>query len=125
MGLAKRRLYKPERKPARMKGVLHEQAPVGCPDASVKEIAMAIAALCQSVAIDIGRGGSYDAIKDEYVIVGKNRMTGKAQDFKVEGVAVAALINQLRLWNGGTPFDQHALTNAVGGVYGGNRSAVR
>lgn len=116
MGLAKRRLYRPERRPKRFAGVLHDQAPVGCPNATPKEMAMAIAAICIDGHIEVGRGGSYDPIKDEYVIVGKSTLTGKAQDFKIEGVAVAALINSLRVWDGGKPFDPGALTKTVGAV---------
>ena len=111
MGLVSRRLYKPERKPKRFRGVLEKQAPVGCPDASHYEIAMALASICKAANMQIGRGGDYDAIKDLYVVVGK--IDGKAQDMKIEGVAVAALINQLRLWNGVHLFDKQALTKTL------------
>lgn len=117
VGRRRNRLYKPERRPARKKGVLgHQQAPVGCPDASTKEIAMALASLCEASHVIPGRGGEYDALKDEYVVVGKSKLTRKAQDFKVEGFAVAYLIQTLRAWNGGQPFDPQALTKAVDGV---------
>jgi len=117
-GRAYRRLYKPERRPARTKGVLavERQAPVGCPDASRYEIAMALSAICQAGKMKVARGGSYDPIRDEYVVVGS--IDGKAQDIKIEGVAVAALINQLREWNGGGAFDKQGLTKAVGGAGG-------
>ena len=129
MGLAKKRLYKPERDhwrthpdgrryfdQARPKGVLgHDQAPVACPDATPKEIAMALYAVCAASHVSVGRGGSYDKLKDEYVVVGKSELTGKAQDFKVEGVAVAALISDLRRWNGVEQFDPQKLTKALSG----------
>ena len=113
VGKAKRRFYKPERKPTRKKGVLEidKQAPVGCLDANRYEIAMALYSLCRAATdaeIEIGRGGSYDPIRDEYTVTGK--INGKAQDMTIEGVAVAALINQLRLWNATPQFDKHALT---------------
>lgn len=114
MGLTHRRLYKPERRPARRRGVLHDQAPVGCPNATVSEIAMAIASICEAAHVAVGRGGMYDSIRDEYTIIGKDKRTGKAQDFKIEGVAVAALINELRIWNGVPQFDAQALVKAVG-----------
>lgn len=116
MGLVKRPLYKAQRKPARKKGVLHAQAPVGCPDAHPKEIAMALAAICIQGGIKIGQGGEYNSLRDEYTLVGKSP-EGKAQDFIIEGVAVAALIEQLRVWNGGR-FERDQLTKAVGGMVG-------
>lgn len=115
-GLAKRRLYKPERRTARKRGVLQDQAPIACPDANHYEIAMALASLCQASGVAPGQGGDYDPIKDVYTIIGKDKLTGKAQDFKVEGWAVALLIAQLRVWNGGERFDKRALTKAVGAV---------
>lgn len=123
-GLIKRRLYKPERKPARRKGVLGQQAPVGCPDANHYEIAMAIAAICEEAQMEPGIGGEYDALKDEYTIIGRVRdggvdtstgmRTGKVQDIKIPGAAVAALIGTLRAWNGTPQFDRSTLTKTVG-----------
>lgn len=116
------RLYKPERKrklgskllDVRKRGVLklEDQAPVGCPDANHYEIAMALSSLCAAGGITVGRGGSYDAVKDEYTVIGT--IAGKAQDLKIEGVAVAALIWQLRDWNGVKQFDKQGLTKALG-----------
>ena len=110
MGIVKRPWYKGERKAARKRGVLHEQSPVGCPDASTYEIAMALASICKAAGMKIGRGGDYDSIKDLYTVVGN--IDGKAQDLKIEGVAVAALINELRFWNGGR-FDKQGMTKAL------------
>jgi hypothetical protein len=114
MSLAKRPFYRAERKPARKKGVLGAQSPVACLDANHHEIAMALYAICESADVRIGRGGDYDALKDEYTIVGKSKITGKAQDFTVPGMAVAALIHELRAWNGVKQFDKHALTKLEG-----------
>ena len=108
-GLKTSRWYKPERRPARTKGVLNGQAPVGCPDANNKEIAMAIFSICESADVVIGRGGEYDKLRDEYTVVGKSKVTGKAQDFKFPGLAVAALILWMRAVHNGQPFDQMAL----------------
>lgn len=115
MGLTKRRLYRHERAPARKKGVLAKQAPVGCPDASHEEIAMALASLAMAASLDVkvGRGGDYDSLKDEYTVVGS--ISGKAQDLMIEGWAVALLINQLRVWNGGR-FDRRGLTKSTGTI---------
>lgn len=101
MGLAKRRLYKPERAPARFKGVLEKQAPVGCPDASKFEIAAALYAICDQAGVTVGRGGSYETLKDVYTVVGKSKATGKAQDVKVQGLEVASTIKLFRSLNGG------------------------
>src|SRR3990167_1545051 len=111
--LARRRLYKPERAPARKRGVLHKEAPVGCLDANGKEIEFAIAAICETAHITPGQGSGYNPIRDEYTIIGKDKRTGKAQDFVIEGVAVAALINTLRQAIG-AKFDKGAITKAFG-----------
>ena len=109
-GLTKRRLYKPERRPARTKGVLDKQAPVACPDANKTEIAMALATLCHASNVAVGRGGTYDPLKDEYTVIGKvldggrdasGAPTGRAQDITVKGHEVAALIKLARIMNGG------------------------
>lgn len=117
VGRASRRLYKPERAPARKRGVLHDRAPVGCPNANNYEIAMAIASLCEASHVVPGRGLGYDPIADKYTIAGKSKATGKAQDFEIEGHAVALLINQLRVWNGGK-FDKQGLTKAMNKIAG-------
>jgi len=128
-GRAKRRTYKPERKPARKKGVFsfEKQAPVDCPDANHYEIAMALYSICRSTwaisdtgdnnsetdaRLEIGQGGDYDPIKDQYTVIGK--VNGKAQELMIPGIAVAALINTLRMWNGVEQFDKNALVKAIG-----------
>ena len=112
-GLTRRAPYKPDRPSARKKGVLYGQAPVALPDAAPKEIAMALASLCDSADVVPGQGGMYDPLRDEYTVIGKSKETGKAQDFKVQGFEVAVLIGFLRQLNGGR-FDQHAITRAFG-----------
>lgn len=102
-GLVKRSLYRPERAKARKKGVLHNQAPVACPDAGAFEIAAAIVAVADSADVIVGQGGEYNAIRDEYTIVGKSKRTGKAQDFKISGYDVAQVIELGRVMNGGRP----------------------
>lgn len=113
MGLVKRRLYKPERKPARKRGVLHNKnAPVALPDASGDEIAMALFALCEEAKVRIGRAEGYDSLRDEYTVVGKSMVTGVAQDWKVKGFEVALLIGFLRQLNGGR-FDKSDMTRTL------------
>lgn len=103
MGRIKRPLYKRERPPARTKGTLrfNRQAPVGLPTANNTEIALALHALCDQAGVVIGRGGTYDNLKDEYTIIGKSKFTGKAQDFYVKGDEVAKVIALLRMCEGG------------------------
>ena len=101
MGIAKRRLYKPERKPARTKGVLYKLAPIGCIDASQGEVAKAIFAMALQAGFAIGRGSGYDPLRDEYTVIGKSRETGKVQDVKIQGADVAELIRFARRLNGG------------------------
>jgi hypothetical protein len=117
MGLVKRRLYKPERAPARKKGVLNSQAPVSCIDAGSFEIAAAIAAFCRQAKVIPGQGGEYDWLKDEYTIIGKSRVTGKAQDFKIKGDEVGALIKLARSINGGRPMYRQGEKNTAVPTY--------
>lgn len=109
-GLTRRRLYKPERRPARKKGILDKQAPISCPDASKGEIAMALFALCHEAKVIVGQGGEYDSLRDEYTVVGKlldgsvdpdGMPTGKVQDVKIQGAEVGAVIKLARMMNGG------------------------
>lgn len=115
-GLVKRRLYKPERRPARKHGVFGKAleyanakfkpkvdpfAPVGLPDASAGEVRKALFAMCQSAGVVVGQGSGYEALRDEYHVIGKSMATGKAQDFKIAGAEVAELIRVARMLNGG------------------------
>ena len=103
--LTKRRLYKPERKPARKKGVLHVPemvlAPVGCADARATEIKTAVYSIARLAGFDVGQGSGYDALRDEYTVIGKSRATGKAQDVVIQGAEVAAAIRLARMLNCG------------------------
>lgn len=101
MGLSKRRLYKPERRPARKRGVLEKDAPLSVPDASRFEIASAIFAIAKEAGVKVGRGSGYDPLRDEYTVIGKSTATGKAQDFKIAGSEVANAIVLFRYLNGG------------------------
>lgn len=108
-GLTKRRLYKPERAPARKKGVigkhqkiaLYKLAPVGCPDANEGEVAKALFAIAREAGVIVGQGSGYDALRDEYSVIGKSLETGKAQDFTIAGFEVAVCIKLGRMMNGG------------------------
>jgi hypothetical protein len=106
MGLAKRRLYKPDRRPARAKGVLgkhsvEKMAPVGCLDATEGEVAKALFVLARQSGVTVGRGSGYDPLRDIYTVIGKSASTGKVQDFDIEGGVVAELIRVARILNGG------------------------
>ena len=100
MGLVKRRLYKPERRAARKKGVIGKLAPMDCPDATQPEVVSAIAIICGECNVRVGRGGEYDTLRDEYTVIAKvldggvqdGVPTGKAQDVKIKGAEVAAAI---------------------------------
>ena len=115
-GLTKRRWYKPERKPARAKGVIGKLAPIDCPDASQPEVVSAIACICAEMGVRVGRGGEYDALRDEYTVIAKvldggvhqRRPSGKVQDVKIKGTAVAAAIQYTRMLYG-RRYDRAAL----------------
>lgn len=108
-GLVKRPLYKAPRPPARNKGVfgkwfpkgLCPSAPNGCLDANAGEVSKALFAISLEAKVKIGRGSGYDSLKDEYTVVGKSMATGRAQDFRVKGEEVAAVIQVARQLNGG------------------------
>lgn len=102
MALARRHLYRRERAPARKKGEIRDNmAPLAMPDAHQKEIAMAIYAIGLDAKIKVGRAAGYDKLKDKYTVMGKSMETGKAQDFTIEGDAVAVAIELFRQMNGG------------------------
>lgn len=100
-GLAKRRLYKPERKPARKRGVIGECSPVGVPDASPSEVINALAAIGMEAGFRVGRGGDYDRIADVYTVVGKGILDGRACDAKIAGSMVADVITTFRMMRDG------------------------
>ena len=99
--MARRRLYKPERAPARKKGILYKMAPIALLDANKEEVAMALFALAKMAGVTVGQGSGYDPLRDEYKVVGKSRATGKAQDFTIRGEEVATTIVLARQLNGG------------------------
>lgn len=101
IGLARRRLYKPERAPARKKGVIGRYAPIGLTNANPTEIRLALFALASEAGVVVGRGAEYDPLRDRYKVVGKSKATGKAQDFTIEGAEVATAIMWARALNGG------------------------
>lgn len=100
-GLARRRLYKPERPAARTKGAIATCAPMAMLDAGEAEVVLAILALCREAGIIVGRGGEYDPLRDKYTVIGKSRTTGKAQEITIEGEEVANVIGVFRQLNGG------------------------
>jgi hypothetical protein len=105
-GLTKRRLYKPERSPARKRGIfgkhsVHKLAPVSCPDANEGEVAKALYAVAREAGVIIGQGSGYDALRDEYTVIGKSMATGKAQDFTIAGAEIGVCIKLARMLNGG------------------------
>jgi hypothetical protein len=97
MGLTKRRLYKPERKPARTKGTIGKLAPISCLDASPFEVTAAVSSIAWLAGVQVGRGLGYDSLTDKYTVLGKSRKTGKVQDFEVSGTDVGALIAMTRI----------------------------
>jgi hypothetical protein len=103
MGLCKRRHYKPERAPARAKGLLGSNAaPLSVPDASAHEVLMSLSAVALEAGLRIGRGGDYDRIADRYTVVGKSLFDGKAMDVKINGEIVGEIIIACRMMRNGT-----------------------
>lgn len=124
MTRARRRLYRPERAPARKKGVLHKQAPIGCPNATPTEIAMALFSIGEQAHMIPGRGGTYDSLKDQYTLVGKvldggkdsdGTPTGKVQDIVIEGADVAFLIRFMRTHERVRQLDSRSLLRQLDG----------
>jgi hypothetical protein len=101
MGLAKRRLFKPDRKPARKKGSLEAAAPLSCLDANRFEITAALYSICDAAGMVVGRAGDYDSLRDTYTVIAKSKSTGKAQELTVQGEEVGFMIGIVRQMNGG------------------------
>lgn len=100
-GLVRRRLYKPERAPARAKNAIGSRSPVMLTDATDREVASALAVLGQGCGIVIGLGRDYEPIRDEYTVTAKNRATGKVGDYRIPGSDVAQVIMLARMMYGG------------------------
>jgi hypothetical protein len=113
MGLTKRRLYKPELPPARIKGTIGQMAPIALPDASTHEVTMAIYSFGEAIGVTVGRGLEYDQIKDEYLALGKSAKTGLARDFKVSGATIAELILRVRKMSGERRLDRAAINRFI------------
>jgi len=112
MGLVKRPLYKRPRTPARVKSVIGKYAPIACTDASEFEVSAALAVIGHLANKDVGRGLGYDSLKDIYTVVCKNRKTGRAEDFEVQGCDVAALIRMTRIMAGEMMNDKTSMEHA-------------
>jgi hypothetical protein len=95
--LARRPLYKPERKKGRKRGVLGTEAPAGAPDATPHEIITSICVVAKQLGIKIGQGGEYDRQRDVYVVVGKKGRWLTPKDYAIPGYLVAGVINQWRI----------------------------
>lgn len=94
--LVRRRMYRPERPPARKKGVFKNAPPVGALDATPHEVITSIAVVCKQLGVRPGQGGEYDPHSDYYALIGQDVATGKAQDFRIPGHLVASVIKQWR-----------------------------
>lgn len=90
--LAKRPNYRPERRPARAKGVFKDEAPLACPGATKYEIVTALCVVAKQLGIQIGRGVGYDKHRDEYTVIGKTGRFALPQDYVIPGEYVAACI---------------------------------
>ena len=114
-GLVRRKLYKRERRAPRKAGVLRDQAPVGCPDATKAEILTAIMALAREAGFRVGQGGEYYALGDRYTVIGVSLADHKAQDIVLDGAVVAEVIKLNRLMRDGTMDPQTGLLRGMPG----------
>jgi hypothetical protein len=94
-GRARRRLYKKQRKPARLAAV-GLNAPLELPDAKPDEVSSALFHFCEKAGIIIGDAVDYDALRDEYTCIAKDLAASKVKDIKVQGSLVAMLISFFR-----------------------------
>ncbi len=99
-GLVKRRLYKPERAPARVRG---SASLIGSTELRISkdEARLAIFALCCEAGLIVGRGLSYDKRADEFVVLAKDRESGKVVEARLAGERIAGLVAAARILNGG------------------------
>jgi hypothetical protein len=100
------------RKPARVKGVLHDASPVGMPDATPSEVLMALSAIALESGVRIGRGGEYDSLADRYVVIGQSINDHKAMDLAIKGSTVGEVILLCRMMRTGEidPKTGHLMT---------------
>jgi hypothetical protein len=100
-GRAKRRMYKKERKPARLSCSAALRAPVELPDATPGEVSKALFCFCEQAGLIIGDAYDYDPLRDEYTCVAKNLNVSDpkvvaVKDVKVAGSVIAMLISFFR-----------------------------
>jgi hypothetical protein len=99
--LARRRMYKRERRPARHDDSTGNMPPVGMPDATPFEIVSSINAYAKAVLkIDVGRTNGYDAQKDEYSVIAKAGRWETPRDYKIPGAHIAMAIHAWRCGQG-------------------------
>lgn len=99
--LARRNLYKRERRPARYDDKTGEMPPIGCPDATPFEIVSTINAYAKAVLkIDVGRTNGYDKQRDEYTVIAKHGRWEKPRDYKIPGEDIALTIKVFRTSQG-------------------------
>lgn len=106
-GKVRRRLYKKQRRPARLSAA-GLQPPLELPDARPEEVANALASFCEQLGTagaKVGDCPDYDPLRDEYTCVAKildggvgpdGIATGAVKDVKVGGVIVAIMISFFR-----------------------------
>ena len=98
MGLARRRLYKPERKPGRVKAWMPAPGTkLTEADLSQYEAELGIAATGFDRGIIVGRILGYDRHRNAFTVVGKRRMDGKAVEAIFPGSVVSSAIVAARI----------------------------
>lgn len=88
--------YRPERAPARKRGVLGTEPPNECKSATPHEIITGLCIAAKQLGITIGQGGEYDKTTGMYTVVGKDIATGKVGDWKIPGHLVATITKEWR-----------------------------
>jgi hypothetical protein len=116
--LARRQMYKRQRRPARHDDHTGSMPPIGAPDATAFEIISTINAYAKVVLkIDVGRTNGYDKQKDEYSVIGKAGRFEVPRDYRVPGAHVALLIQAWRGSQGTTqPTDPLQYLRAGGSI---------
>lgn len=101
MGLAKRRLYKPDRAPARAKHWRHDPSVrLTEADLSLYEAEIGIAAVGWDSGIGVGRVLGYDPHRNVFHVVGKRVKDKRAVDCEIAGWRVSQAVVAARILAG-------------------------
>lgn len=100
--MKRRRIYKPDRKPARADGIKID-GQITEASLTMDEVRMALWCVGKNAGILIGRILGYDRMRDEFTVRACSLIDQTEFDAKIRGEVVGHVVRLARLENGGRP----------------------